>query len=303
MKYLSRLYTGAVDLEAMQNALAKWSQTAGDCIYLHVGDIPHRVYNGMRGRFPVEEIVRIWENQGEIIGFVCCYPYWEAYDALVSPDFRGGDIERELLEWAYKNTRFWMDKIGTGDKPIVTDWMNGDTPRLSLFQELGYQEQRPHGVLTERSLLDPIPESKLSEGYHIRSAAGLDEAGKLAAVHMGAFNSKWTPELYRDEVMSKPGYVVDREMVVVAPDGRFAAFCVYWVDIINGVGYFEPVGTHKDFQRQGIGRALMNHTLRLMRQQGLIRARVIYESGNQVTKNFYTSLGFQALCQLIEFAR
>ena len=99
---------------------------------------------------------------------------------------------------------------------------------------------------TTRSLAVPIPESVLPQGFTIRSVEGEHEARALGVVHSGAFGSTWTADAYR-AVMRTPGFHVDRELVVVAPDGRLAAFAVYWVDPVSGTGLFEPVGCHRIF--------------------------------------------------------
>jgi ribosomal protein S18 acetylase RimI-like enzyme len=53
------------------------------------------------------------------------------------------------------------------------------------------------------------------------------------------------------------GYPAGWDMVVVDPAGRLAAFCIGWLDCENADGYLEPVGTHPEFQRQGLGRTLL----------------------------------------------
>ena len=46
-------------------------------------------------------------------------------------------------------------------------------------------------------------------------------------------------------------YRSDLDCVVEAPDGTFAAYVLCWYDEDNGVGEFEPVGTHPDYRRRG----------------------------------------------------
>ncbi|MEZ4619615.1 MAG: hypothetical protein R2867_29485 [Caldilineaceae bacterium] len=99
--------------------------------------------------------------------------------------------------------------------------------------------------MVNRAPLVDLPEPVLPAGYTIRATTGVDEVAALVAVHVGAFGSTWTPELYR-KVMESPGYAAEREFVVVAPDGAFAALTVTWHDEVNRTGLFEPVGTHRD---------------------------------------------------------
>jgi hypothetical protein len=52
--------------------------------------------------------------------------------------------------------------------------------------------------------------------------------------------------------MRTPGYERDLDLVAAAPDGRFGAYCVCWMDPANGVGEFEPVGA-PGLSRAGVG--------------------------------------------------
>jgi ribosomal protein S18 acetylase RimI-like enzyme len=133
----------------------------------------------------------------------------------------------------------------------------------------------------------------LPAGFSLRTAAGVHEAEALAAVHAGSFGSQWTTAQYA-RVMESPGYAAEREFVVVAPDGRFAAFTVTWHDPLNRLGYFEPVGTHADFRRMGLARAMLIHAMHAMRAAGMTHASVVHESAqeNPGSAALYAGLGF-----------
>ena len=286
-------YKGADDLHKMQAALANWIHDAGDCGYCHIGDLPHRIYNGLRGQFPVDEMVHLWWHGDELVGFTLAYPRHEAFDAFISPEHRGGDLERTMLEWSYATTRDWMNRADKADKPIIGDADECDHTRAEVLLSLGFKPQdKPWMYINERTLTDDLPIAALPEGFSIRGVHGEEDAEQLSAVHSGAFNSNWTPERYRDQVMRKPGYTPELERIVVAPDGRFAAFCIIWLDDKNKVGIFEPVGTHADFQRQGLGRALLAHGLRLMHERGMTTAQVGSGTKNPAANGLYRAMGF-----------
>lgn len=301
MTITARPYTDD-DLPYLQTALAGWIQQAGDCGYCHTGDVPHRIYNGNRGRLPLPDLVRLWEENGTIIGFVIAQPYHDGFDVFLSPAYRGGDCERELLQWAYDTTRRFMNQIERGEKAVMSDVDGGDTSRAPLLLELGFTQGEHWLNFTERSLSEPIPDNPPPEGFIIRPSTMADY-GQLAAVHNGAFGSTWSPELYRDEVMNKPGYSPEREIVVVAPDGRFAAFTVTWLDTVNRVGLFEPVGVHSEFQRRGLGRALMSYAMLAMCEQGIERTQVSHAVDNRASTGLYTSLGFRTKQEVTGYTR
>ncbi|MGF1504248.1 MAG: GNAT family N-acetyltransferase [Anaerolineae bacterium] len=297
-------YRGAADLAAMQAALAAWIQHGGDCGFCHAGDLPHRLYNGLRGRYPLDELVRLWHDADGIGAFAIVYPDQSGYDAFVSPAQRGTDLERHVLDWGYETSRRWMDQEGYAADPVQTDVHTCDETRAALLRDLGYEpEGKPWLAIGERPLGGTLPPVELPEGYTIRAARGEEDDGQLQAVHNAAFDSDWAGDEYLDQVMRQPGYDPALEQVVVAPDGTFAAFCIVWLDAGNKVGLFEPVGTHAAHQRMGLGRAIMAHGLDLMRQRGMQRAQVGWEMDNPASDGLYAALGFEPKHRLTAYGK
>ena len=70
------------------------------------------------------------------------------------------------------------------------------------------------------------------------------------------YPSKVTLEAYR-RMRSVSDYTPELDIVVVAPDGTFAAYCICWLDPVNKIGEFEPVGTRETFRGKGLGKAVM----------------------------------------------
>lgn len=297
-----RPYSDA-DLPNLQCALARWIHEAGDLGYCHIGDIPHRIYNGIRGRLPRHELVHVWEASDEIIGIVLVGPYYEMFNVFLHPDYRGTQTEQDMLTQGYTIARRYMNDIGKTDKPVIHEVHQTDETRIQSALAVGFEAGEQYGNDTERSLDEPIPEPQLPDGFSIRPAT-MDDYLQLEKVHSGAFGSgSWTPEIYRDEVMLKPGYSPEREIVVVAPDGQFAAFTVTWLDELNKIGYFEPVGVHKDFHRRGLGRAMMLHCLHEMKRLGMTTAQVGHEIDNPASTGLYTSLGFRTKHKLMDYIK
>ncbi len=106
-----------------------------------------------------------------------------------------------------------------------------------------------------------------------------------------------------DSSAQSPVYDCEHDIIVVAPDGRVAAFCVFWLDPVNKVGLFEPVGTHPDFQRKGMGRALMLESLRRVKAQGMETAIVCADHDNAAAQRLYESVGFRMVNRLRLYAK
>jgi mycothiol synthase len=301
MTIASRPYADE-DLPRLQAALAGWWREAGSCGYCHVGDLPHRIYEDLRGRRPVGELVRVWEGDSGIAGVAISLRFGVAFDVFASPALRGTDAELAMLQSAYDTTLRFMAKAAGGDTWVITDVYSCDGARAELLARLGFERYRLFDRVTERSLDGAIRAPELPDGFTIRSAT-MGDSEQLAAVRNSCFATDWSARTYRDEVMTKPGYDPDRELVVVAPDGRVAAFTVTWLDEVNRVGHFEPVGTHRDFRRRGLARALLLHGLLALRRSGMETATIEHDASNLTAARLYASLGFEKKYEILGFRR
>ena len=295
-------YTGERDLQRMQAALAHWIKRIGESTYWHVGDVPHRIYDNIRGLFPLDEVVRLWENAGEVIGFAVAQPETDRFDAFLHPEYRGSGLEFEIVEWAYQATRVGMATFNRGTHPVKANLFAGDTTRQNCLLQMGFEQDATYLCITSRSLLYRIDTPKVADGYTIRPTKGMSEAIALEQLHRDIW--EWSPQSsYRDEVMLKPCYDYQHELLAVAPDGTLAAHTIYWCDTLNKIGYFEPVGTHPNHQRRGLARALMNHAMLLMREQGLESVRVCFNFQNEAAKSLYESLEFWQIGSITRYLK
>lgn len=259
----------------------------------HPGDISHFLSNGLRGRDPSQHVFFTEDDAGQITALVWVQtPRSPGFEVMIHPNRRGGSFETQVVEWA-ENAAIALAQAENADaKAISTEIADSDLARMRVLQQRGYvPEAEPFMMFTARSLDVPLPETVLPEGFSIRPVAGEHEVGLVASVHSGAFNSNWTDESYL-KVMRSPAFDIERELVVVAPDGRFAAFTVLWFDPISQSALFEPVGCHPDFQRRGLTRALMHEGMRRMVAQGMKTAIVAHHTDNPASSGLYASLGF-----------
>ncbi len=267
------------------------------CGYIHPGDVRHFLTNTLRGVGAERHIGLYEDDSGELLAAALIYPYHEgAFAALVHPDQRGTPLEEGVIEWCEEQTLLSQVEAGrqnSEDIRIGTEVMDCDPVRQDILRRRGYVDPgEPYLMHTTRSLEGPLPEPVLPEGFTIRSVAGEHEAGLAAAVHNSAFRPKWQAESYL-QVMRAPGFDIDHELVVVAPDGQFAAFLIYWPDPVSRSGLFEPVGCHADFRRLGLTKALMFAGMRRMVERGMRTAMVLHETANAASTALYASAGFR----------
>ena len=101
--------------------------------------------------------------------------------------------------------------------------------------------------------------------------------------------------------MRSVAYIPDHDLVAVAPDGRVAAFTVFWPDAELSLAQFEPVGTDPDFQRMGLGRAVILEAIRRLEQSGIAHARVMTNGDNYAAIALYEACGFEQVDALVNW--
>jgi len=81
--------------------------------------------------------------------------------------------------------------------------------------------------------------------------------------------------------------------------------CLAWLDAENRAGEFEPVGTHPDFRRLGLGSAVCRFALRRLEDEGATRAMVygLVDPSNPGAKALYESIGFVETSRFLRFVR
>jgi GNAT superfamily N-acetyltransferase len=95
-----------------------------------------------------------------------------------------------------------------------------------------------------------------------------------------------------------PGYDPELDTAVVLDTGEFAAYCIMWLDPVNKIAEFEPVGTRKAYRGKGYGKALLLDGFTRLRGKGMDTALVYCYAHNLP---FYTSAGFEVVDKYIGF--
>jgi len=286
-----RTYSGEADLKLLQDFNAAAIAVIDHCGYLHPGDIAHHIYNGNKHYDPVK-LMTLWEDDQGLAAWLLVDPSHKSFDAQMRPDLRGNNLEREVLELAYDRTTELMRQYKIDSDCVYADAFRGDAARREILAALGWELEDEVPYVLNRTEINSTAVPTLPDGYSFRSANGIEDAAVLAEVHNAAFGPIWTPELYR-KVMESPGYEPERELVIQAPDGTFAAFSIIWFDRLNRTGLFEPVGTHKDYQRRGFGQAIILYGMKQMAAAGMEFASVAHFGNNEAARGLYQSCGFK----------
>ncbi len=311
MKIQARPYRDATDLVPMRQLVMVGRQANRNISYLHPGCLDWDT------QYPPDEPanqrnLRLWERMDEVEG----QPTLEAwaifsrheatFDLFVSPALYDTPLHETVMDeyvaWAEARAR------EAGVKQISPFWaMDYDKVLERLMKAHGFamlQVDLP-APLFERTL-EELPTGPLPEGFTVQGVSNLEDGRLRAAVLHSAFrpDGDWD-EFWAEyrQFIESPVYDGARDLFVRSPDGHGASACTIWFDPVNGVGLFEPVGTHPDFQGKGLGKAVMAEGLRRMKAAGMRRAVVGFDPNNVAALALYTSMGFRASCYFVWYRK
>ncbi len=159
---------------------------------------------------------------------------------------------------------------------------------------------------TNARSLESIEEPAVPEGYRLTTMAEYRDVSSRTAAHRSAFapGSRLTDEVYALVCEAWP-YRADLDCVCVAPDGSVASYVIAWLDDVNAVGEFEPVGTHADHRRRGLARATNLFALQRLRDEGAQTALVSCRGDDAypIPRELYAAVGFAEIDRKVSFTR
>lgn len=227
----------------------------------------------------------VWESDGEIAGVVhlehfAGNAYFELHPAY--PDLR-----EEMVTWAED----WLSEPFEGRRRLTLYILDGDEAFEHLAVRRGYARTSESDPMSRLAIPSPFPPIALPAGFALRSLADDNDLVRVDRALWKGFNHGDTPPndglAGRRFMQSAPRYRKDLNIVAVAPDGEFVAYCGMWLQQPHAIAYVEPVATVPAYRRMGLGAAVVLEGIRRCGQAGAAEAWV----GS--TQPFYLSLGFR----------
>lgn len=274
------------DLRAMQEILSAALTSETPRYIAHSGDLAWWVFHD-DPRYPDHLSYWLQDDHGLLV--------IDARNGEISAFARPGEDRVAIIDWAQRR----LD--GRGEVRWVSD---DDHEMISVLESRGYKPvTMEHPFLWDLENKE-IPEPRLPDGWVLRPLEGEHEADNRRRASHRAFKSTMPETVHLDrylEFMRSPVYESSRDLVAVDPEGRIAAFVVWWPDSSSGVAQIEPFGTDPDFHRAGVGRALMYYVLRQMKEGGMRLCFVItWDRPDSV--GFYEGVGFEPISKVRTWA-
>lgn len=305
--YPSRSYSAEPDLHQMLALLMEARALTSDWRYAHVGELLFNFFM-IDCHLDPQQHIRLWhDNQGKLVAYALLGED-PAFDYQVLPEAEWAGIETAALAWAetlvaelcQHDASLWGGSLVSGAR-------QDDAKRIAFLEQKGF---RRGGDFSEvnmlRSLAEPVPEPVLPPGCQVRAFAGADEIPNRAEAYREVW-LPWTVGYVTDNnyarFMRLPGYDRELDIVTVAPDGVIAAYVNGWIDPVNRIGDFGPVGARAAYRRQGLTRAALLESLRRMQTLGMERVCISTGVSNTPARRLYESVGFTIVNQYLEYIK
>ncbi|HEX6288097.1 MAG TPA: GNAT family N-acetyltransferase [Herpetosiphonaceae bacterium] len=264
-----------------------------------------------------ERNVRLWEDaDGALIGFGQIWTPNSADEIQsrlvyqVHPEHRQRGLESQIIAWAEERLRDLSRERGLPARL-------GCAVRDTQHEELALMER--HGLSIERYTLvmarplDELPEAQLPAGFTLREVSAEDGAAWVEMFNL-SFIDHWNHHpltLERWQTwFSDPDYHPELNLIAVAADGTFAAFCWAGFDPTEnertgqGLGWVHLLGTRRGFRRIGLGRGILLSGLHRLQACGMktVRLGVDAQSLTGATR-LYEAAGFDRVQTWAKFTR
>jgi mycothiol synthase len=306
--WTSRLYETEDDLQQMQGLLMEARARTDDWRYAHVGELMWGFFMMVCHLNP-QEFIRLWQDgAGKLVGYAVLGED-PSIDWQVLPEHEWSGIETEVMDWVetrlielrQRDPQRWSGHLVSGAR-------QDDAKRIAFLEQHGFRYSGEFAeVNTLRSLAEPIPKAALPAGCQVRAVlADAGEIANRAAAHCEVWQP-WTVGNVSDDdyaaFMRLPGYHRELDVVGVAPDGTIAAYVNGWLDPVNQIGDFGPVGARPAYRRHGLTRAVLLEGLRRMQAAGMDRVCVSTGVSNTPALRLYESVGFRIVNRYLDYVR
>jgi ribosomal protein S18 acetylase RimI-like enzyme len=212
-------------------------------------------------------------------------------DVVLQTDVAHAKDRRDLLAWAEGRVR------ETEEPEIFVSVAVGDDGLRSAVVSRGYEPSERYGYELVYDLVTEPVAPQLPLGFEMVSLTPA-LADRYVELHRAAWSRPNAPSTYdrrqHEIVTAMPDFRYDLVPVVATSDGALAAYCMSWWDPRSNSVEIEPLGTHPDFRRMGLARAIVREVLR---RSWALRATYVLVwgvSANPEAKALYLSAGLRS---------
>jgi GNAT superfamily N-acetyltransferase len=302
MIHSSRPYSGAQDLQSMIDLLVTVRPADRITDYPSMVDLHEAL-----ALTHVQDHTRLWFDAHDLVGFAFVDAYnnlWFEFDQQAAHP----GIGSKIIAWGVARIRRVTKETGASCT-LGTNCRDDDSERIALLERHGFVRQETRTLQMVRPLDQTIPMPQVPAGFGVRHVVDECEAQALVALHRAAFGTENMTIQERLAMMQVPEYDSELDLLAIAPDGRFAAYCMCSISQKENErtgrreGYTDPVATHPDFQRRGLARALLLTGFHKLKQRGMDTAVLHTSSANVAMQRAAQAVGLRVQSTKLWFSK
>jgi GNAT superfamily N-acetyltransferase len=212
----------------------------------------------------------------------------DASDVIVQADPAHVADRALLLTWAERGAR------QAGETELTFSVPEADQATQRALLTRGYTPRDTQGFELVHELAAEPASPDLPRDFEILTLTP-ERTAAYIELHRAAWARPGKPSTYdrmqHDLVTAMPDFRYDLVPIVATGDGTFVAYCMSWWDPRSRTVEIEPLGTHPDFRRRGLARAIVGEVLRRSWALGAKYVLVWGTTGNPEAKALYLSAG------------
>ncbi|HEY2888760.1 MAG TPA: GNAT family N-acetyltransferase [Candidatus Limnocylindrales bacterium] len=296
MTWSSRAYQTPADLRLMQALTSECWRMDWPAPAFHAGDLDWWSCDAVDGEHRLPELIQLWFAGEADASDLIAWAWFNLpgdIDMQIRPDHRSPGVVGSIVEWAAARVGSVLTEglpveaiqvFAPDAEPDVANALGGLGFETIDGKPLAHLTRRFEGWATDTPLLPP--------GFELRVLDTADVAARVACGRLAFPHSRMTVDRYaaaRQTTLYRPAL----DWIIVAPDGRVAAFALGWLDPATLGLELEPVGVVPEFHRHGLGRAVCLAVIRAARALGASHGMICAHGDNPAASGLYQSLGYE----------
>jgi len=273
----------------------------------HIFDLPYRLSSWA---LDSSMNAQLWYEGDQLIAWVILQtPFW-SLDYVIHPQYEDICLPN-ILTWADQQAQLLLNS--SYGRPVwYTQVFSDQINRIAHLESAGYRSQANVGedswskVLMHRSN-QPLEKKHLPKaGFTVRPLSGENEVTAYVQLHQTVFGTTNMQAAWRSRTLKQSNYTPDLDIVVQAPDGTLAAFCIGWImqDKEGNIhGQIEPLGCHPKFRHFALGRVALCEVVDRMIHRGVHSIWVETDNYRDTAFRLYQSTGFAVNKQVLVFSK
>jgi len=299
----SRPYAGAADLRPLIDLLLTCRAAESIDPWPPLYELRHYLQPGGP---QLAADTRLWEDRAGQLR--ACATIWDGEILVfgIHPQAQSDDLAAQVFSWGVARAR----ELGhlRGERPaLFVPLRADDASGCALLERQGFTPEEWSILRMRRPLDAPLADAQAPDGFVLRPVAGERELAAALAMHQEVFVKAAVTARDRLALIRAADDITTLDIVAVAPDGAFAAFCLCSAGRAagrpgRGEGWIDLLGTRPAFRGRGLGRAILLSGLQQLKACGADVALLGTTSWNVAAQWLFASVGFQIMHQVRWYA-